>query len=131
MSTLPARIQRRRTAGWRLVDATSNPNGAKIVDRTTRWGNPFRVGVDADDRAHATALFREWLEHDSAAALDPYGSAKYRQEMSDLREWMLARAAELAGLDLACPCDPPEPGEPDHCHAAVLLKLSNSAGVAR
>lgn len=33
----PRRIQRRRVKGWRL------PPGAKIVDRSSRWGNPFAV----------------------------------------------------------------------------------------
>lgn len=33
--TLPRRIQRRRTAGWRM------PDGAVYVGRPTKWGNPF------------------------------------------------------------------------------------------
>jgi Domain of unknown function (DUF4326) len=32
---MPKRIQRRRTAGWRM------PEGAVYVGRPTRWGNPF------------------------------------------------------------------------------------------
>lgn len=32
---------------------------------------------------------------------------------------------ELAGRDLACWCALPAPGEPDLCHAAVLLDLAN------
>lgn len=31
----------------------------------------------------------------------------------------------LAGHDLACWCLLPEHGQPDHCHAAVLLSLAN------
>lgn len=34
--------------------------------------------------------------------------------------------AELAGRDLACWCPLPKPGEPDHCHGAVLLALANN-----
>ncbi|WP_418952706.1 DUF4326 domain-containing protein [Streptomyces alboviridis] len=30
---------------------------------------------------------------------------------------------ELVGKDLACWCAPPEEGEPDWCHAAVLLEF--------
>ena len=41
----PQRIQRHRRKGWR------KPEGAVIVDRTSRYGNPYRVGVDA----HAAA----------------------------------------------------------------------------
>lgn len=33
---MPARIQRRRTRGWRM------PDGAVYVGRGTVWGNPFR-----------------------------------------------------------------------------------------
>lgn len=33
---------------------------------------------------------------------------------------------ELAGRSLACWCPLPVPGEPDHCHAAVLLEVANS-----
>lgn len=34
---------------------------------------------------------------------------------------------ELAGFDLACWCPLPAGGEPDICHAAVLLELANAA----
>ena len=34
--------------------------------------------------------------------------------------------AELAGKNLACWCPLPAPGEPDICHAAVLLELANT-----
>lgn len=36
--TAPKRIQRKRTAGWRM------PEGAVYVGRPTRWGNPFALG---------------------------------------------------------------------------------------
>lgn len=36
MSQLPKRIQRRRTAGWRM------PEAAVYVGRPSRWGNPFQ-----------------------------------------------------------------------------------------
>ena len=32
---------------------------------------------------------------------------------------------ELRGKTLACLCPLPKPGEPDICHAALLLKLAN------
>lgn len=35
---MPTRIQLRRTKGWRM------PAGAVKVDRTTAFGNPWRVG---------------------------------------------------------------------------------------
>lgn len=37
----PRRIQRSRTAGWRM------PPGAVYVGRPSKWGNPYRVGWPA------------------------------------------------------------------------------------
>ena len=39
----PYRVRLQRTKGWRMP-----PNTVK-VDRTTRWGNPFRVGQPPDE----------------------------------------------------------------------------------
>jgi Domain of unknown function (DUF4326) len=63
-ASAPRRMQRRRTAGWH------KPTGSVIVDRTSRWGNPFAVGRPAGplapnpdevvaDRARAVALYRQ------------------------------------------------------------------------
>lgn len=38
----PRRVQLSRGKGWRMP-----PNTVK-VDRATRWGNPFVIGVDGD-----------------------------------------------------------------------------------
>jgi hypothetical protein len=102
----PARVQLRRTKGWRMP-----PNTVK-VDRTSRWGNPYRVGDTVHrgpaysgrdevvrDAAHAVQLFRQWLFTQQRAA--------------DL-------VPQLRGKNLACWC---RPGEP--CHADVLLELAN------
>ena len=40
MSETPARIQLRRAKGWRM------PENTVKVDRSTPWGNPFKVGED-------------------------------------------------------------------------------------
>ena len=105
----PRRVQRRRTAGWR------KPDGAVIVDRTSRWGNPFTIGWPGiTDRASAIAAYRDWL-HGA-------GSQVYHRAVALDREWVLQHLQELAGRDLCCPC--PE-GEP--CHGDVLLRLANSA----
>ncbi len=118
---MPERIQRRRSKGSKL------PEGAIYVGRPTKWGNPFGVGQPCDDplyrnavvdgtplarrgvvenRAHAVELFAFWL-----VAKVPYTQVDIRRE--------------LAGRDLACWCPLPESGQPDHCHAAVLLELAN------
>lgn len=89
------------------------PANTVKVDRSTKWGNPFVPGEPSPhdpellvrDRAHAVALYRE------SAARDP--------------ALVAAARAELRGKNLACWCPLPEPGEPDHCHAAVLLEIAN------
>lgn len=35
---------------------------------------------------------------------------------------------QLAGRNLACWCPLPKAGEPDHCHARILLDLANPTG---
>lgn len=94
----PRRLQRKRVKGFRL------PANTVCVTRGTRFGNPFRVGVEATDNAHAVALFRDWLE------TEPEGRA-----MTE------AAREKLAGKNLACYC---KEGEP--CHADVLLQIANT-----
>jgi hypothetical protein len=92
---VPVRIQLQRKKGWR------KPTGAVVVARPSRWGNPFRVGVDGT-QSECVALYRKALD-----------TGDLRFEGSDVRR-------ELAGKVLACWC---RPGEP--CHADVLLEMAN------
>lgn len=123
---MPNRVQRTRIKGQ-----PGMPPGAIYVGRGTRWGNPYRItkcgpniavlnasgGVihghpssEADARRIAAQWYRAWLSSPHHA---------------DLRD---AARRELAGRDLACWCPLPAPGQPDHCHAAVLLRLANGDG---
>jgi hypothetical protein len=52
---MPARIQRRRSQGWR------QPINAIYVGRPTRWGNPYKVGVDNHSAEEAVTLYRRDL----------------------------------------------------------------------
>ncbi|WP_217235415.1 DUF4326 domain-containing protein [Streptomyces sp. AC555_RSS877] len=124
----PARIQRRRTAGWRLADATTNPNGAIIVSRPSRFGNPFTIkdAIEAEmgePRSACAVNYREWLRVGTAGG---WYEETYRigKQVFDRRR-VLAELHLLRGKDLACTCPLPAEGQPDHCHAAVLLKLAN------
>jgi hypothetical protein len=105
----PRRIQLSRAKGWRLP-----PNTVK-VDRSTKWGNPFRA-----DKAPAEALapggpataaqaYRWWLE----------GRAFHDKDTAR-RALILASLPELRGKNLACWCPPGA-----ECHADVLLELAN------
>lgn len=88
----PERVQLSRAKGWR------KPEGAVVVARPTRWGNPFTV--------------EEFGPHEAVR--------RYEQMI----RWKLAEDPhlldELRGRDLCCWCKPDQP-----CHADVLLKLAN------
>lgn len=108
----PRRIQRKRSKGWRM------PPDAVYVGRPTRWGNPFRVGVDGTAE-ECVALFAKWFNADVA----PVGSELY--EFRRKHGWLGFELAcvvkhHLAGKDLACWCAEGQP-----CHADVLLRLAN------
>lgn len=93
----PFRVQRKRVKGWR------KPENTVCVDRTTRWGNPFKVGTDAPDAFDAVDKFENWLLTTNQG-LEIFSRCKI----------------ELRGKNLACWC---KPGTP--CHADVLLRLAN------
>lgn len=107
VSDRPIRIQLRRTKGWRIP-----PNTVK-VDRSTKWGNPFRVGdrVNCDDgtvavcfsAAEAVQAYRDFIEHSIGAS------------------FRAAVIQDLRGKNLACWCPPGSP-----CHADVLLEIANA-----
>ena len=126
--TAPRRIQRQRLPGWRLAEATTNPNGAVIVSRPSRFGNPFTIAdaIEAemgDPRRACAANYAEWLRVGTEGG---WYQETYRigRQVFDRRR-VLADLHLLRGKDLACTCPLPEPGEPDHCHAAVLLQIAN------
>jgi hypothetical protein len=102
--TTPCRIQLSRAKGWHMP-----PNTLK-VDRSTRWGNPFRVGDEGvPDAAAATRLFRKLLQRDDLVAHHTF----FVFTADRLR-------ADLGGKNLACWCAPSEP-----CHVDVLLEIAN------
>lgn len=133
---MPVRIQRKRTKGYRMQDAS--PNGLPVVyaGRGTVWGNPFRVGhryalskfgymgfvedpicysgppsIKVETAEQAVALFRPYAELRNM--FDP--------------EWL----APLRGKNLACWC-PLSTHNVENlqshrtpCHVDFLLSLAN------
>jgi len=89
---VPERLQRQRKKGWR------KPPNSVIVDRTSKWGNPYRIGVDGDRNTVIT---------------------EYEQYLLSTPE-LIGRLGELAGKDLICFCPLDQ-----RCHAGVLLRLAN------
>lgn len=90
------------------------PPGAVKVDRSTRWGNPWRAchpGPDGripPDAEGATGMFRDALSDPERRAMAAYPSD------DEIRR-------HLRGRNLACWC---RPGSP--CHADVLLEIANA-----
>jgi hypothetical protein len=109
----PTRIQLRRSKGWRM------PAGAVKVDRTTKWGNPYRLesyrfaNADGSPAPFKEEVAREMSIRDFDAALF-VGTLKIT--VDDVRR-------ELAGKTLACWCPLSK-----KCHADVLLRIANEKG---
>lgn len=127
---MPKRIKRERTPGWTLTAATDNPNGAIIVSRPSRFGNPFTIAdaIEAEmanPRSAVVANYREWLRVGTEGG---WYQETYRigRQTFDRRR-ILADLHTLRGKDLACTCPLPDPGQPDLCHAVVLLELARTA----
>jgi len=103
----PRRIQLRRSKGWRM------PVNTVKVDRSTRYGNPFRVGDPGI--ADATASIERFRRALRSGEL-MHGDADSPFAPENLR-------AALRGKNLACWCPLDAP-----CHADLLLQIANSAG---
>lgn len=109
----PQRIQRQRVKGWR------KPDNTVIIDRTSRWGNPFTTGdcldamlaeTDGDARKVCVEAYDRWLD----------GDPEYASVEPERRARILADLHLLAGKNLACTC---KPGEV--CHGDPLIRRAN------
>jgi hypothetical protein len=101
MSTVPKRIQRKRTKGWKM------PPNTVYVGRPTKWGNPYRPGRFTP---------AQWcvFQFEKLLLANQKSSERFRLPI-----------AELRGKDLACWCPLDQP-----CHADVLLEIANSNSVS-
>lgn len=122
MTALPPRVRLSRAKGYRLQ--TTHP-GAIVVTRPGRYGNPFHVAdaladdptlTDTEARARCARYYAGWLDGE-VSLTDP--------ELIRRRAWILDNLGQLAGHPLACWCPLPQPGQPDHCHAAHLIHRAN------
>ena len=120
---MPERIQLRRTKGWR------KPDGAVVVARPSKWGNPFPVKGDwimwtavalghkadaAGRRAASVALHRAWLTGDPVQPGPMVGSSPGAIGFSDgtvrtVDSHIRGIAAGAAALIGAPPVLPPSP----------------------
>ena len=103
----PIRVQLSRAKGWRM------PENTVKVDRSTKWGNPFRVGEVIKgrmpiDQPGAAQMFADMLADPELRSI-----CGYPADLTPLR-----------GKNLACWC---KPG--CACHADVLLDAANPASL--
>jgi hypothetical protein len=110
LDAAPRRIQLSRAKGWKMP-----PNTVK-VDRTTKWGNPFK----------ATDTYCTGPKQGQQAGVAGAVQAFRNALVNDLKRGKTARPQLdlLRGKNLACWC---KLGEP--CHADVLLELANGRQV--
>lgn len=121
----PKRIQRKRTRGFRLAEATDNPNGVVYVGRPTKWGNPWSVkdalesGMFKPEYAHEVVAkeFRAWLTREVIPNDEQFGIYK---RIILQKAFIRRNLHTLKGKDLACWCNLETP-----CHADILLELAN------
>jgi hypothetical protein len=133
--TAPKRIQLRRTRGWR------KPEGAIVVARPGRWGNPFTITevlrrfpslTDEQCQNFVVNEFRDlvgWWKLDEqdttaqrsiTASLPGVPRGEPRRIVTFTYPSIDEIRTELAGADLACWCSLSEA-----CHADVLLRIAN------
>lgn len=117
---MPERIQLRRTKGWRL------PPGAVKVDRSTDYGNPFRVeqvlvppGWKVVAPSGRVLALRASKADALAVAVQEFRAFITSGQLTAQRRRIAARE-NLRGRDLACWCPIGQP-----CHADVLLEIAN------
>lgn len=104
-TSIPKRIQRKRSKGWKMPDNTV------YVGRPTKWGNPFKVG-DKHPK------FMRPLDHEECY--------EFFKELVSKRppEFFAHVKEDFRGKDLACWCSLDKP-----CHADVLLKIANEEDI--
>ena len=115
----PKRIQMSRQKPWR----EDNPD-AIVVDRSTKYGNPFRIGTVAEVilvGPHGSKHPHSVRIDSAQAAVDNFTAwIPGFQEVVDALRPSKSEIAELTGHDLACWCPLDQP-----CHADVLLEIAN------
>jgi hypothetical protein len=118
---LPVRIQLSRAPGFRLQEHSRALNGlpAAKVDRTTRFGNPYRVGGLIDLRVVARWGWTfEKMPPPCADACECVMRFESHFRSPGARQRL---RSELRGMNLACWCALTA----EWCHADVELKVAN------
>jgi hypothetical protein len=115
--TKPVRLQLSRRKGFHLQKASLAVNGRRAVNiaRPSKWGNPFRVGVDGT-RAECVRMHGLLL----AGYICLSGNVQPQEQIAH-RKFVSANLWRLHGKNLACWCQGPP------CHGETLLTLAAAA----
>jgi hypothetical protein len=108
---IPKRIRRSRAKGWTL------PENTVIVDRTSRWGNPFVVGKHG---VAAQCVYWYSMLLNGYLLLGRGVEQEQERAHCTMVDECAANWPTLKGKDLACWCALDKP-----CHADVLLHSAN------
>ena len=126
----PVRMRLSRAKGFDLQEASRAINGLPAVNcaRPGRFGNPFDwreyySGSERAARRAAAHSFQDAILGQSEWCFDRL--SEYLQRLSMDVFQLRRQITYLSNHNLACWCPLPAPGEPDHCHAAVLLEIAN------
>lgn len=114
---MPTRIHRQRTAGWRAVDACTNPNGYTFIGRGSGYGNPWKIGARTD-----LILPGAWIDRRIHPPLTRQQAINnFINSTSHDIEFLRQIRRDLRGKDLMCWCRITVP-----CHGDWLLEVANS-----
>ena len=80
-----------------VVNIKSGKDYDILIDRTTKWGNPFREGVHGN-RENVIKMYEEYIR---------------------ANDFLMDSIGELEGKVLGCWC------KPKPCHGDVLIKILN------
>ena len=95
------------------------PENTVKVDRTTKWGNPFKVGEDGT-ASECVDLYCALLS--GYLCLTSKASIELQRKSAAV---VVAYREELRGKNLACWCRIISHGAYCPCHADVLISLAN------
>lgn len=91
---MPERIQLHRTKGWR------KPEGAIVVSRPSRWGNPYTLDMYRADYPEAD---NDELRHMATSDFEGLVTGRWdRFDDVDVPSYPRAEITQLRGHDLAC-----------------------------
>lgn len=105
------------------------PRDAVLVDRATRWGNPFshldtktKALVKVETLAESVELYEKVIVlGDFKALVGRDLPAEVIAELMAQHRWVKEHLPDLAGKDLVCWC------APNLCHGDVLLRHANQS----